>query len=170
MPKYSTDSTSSERNENSCELCGEETDALTEANIAGARLSVCQSCAPHDERGPSGAENPANQDDSQDRGAPVPGETPGYTITQPDSSWVEEDRAEYQDDPLPYLKRNYPNIIQDERQRQDLTVGALATEADVPEESIESLESGDATEDSVPGSHVEAVEETLEVVLSEQNN
>ena len=109
MAKYSTGGAGSSASD-SCELCGAENVDLQTASVAGAKLSVCDDCqAQHDEtsdrssddgdRKRNAAQNAARMQDAQ----------------KPDSShW--EDGADYDDDQLPYLVKDYGDVLVAARQ------------------------------------------------------
>ena len=64
MAKYSTGSGGGGDSGDACELCGKETGDLRRANVAGADLLVCGSCAPHGDQRGGGRSGDAGGDDS----------------------------------------------------------------------------------------------------------
>jgi len=169
MAKYSTDGSSEGGSGGSCELCGSASDDLVEANVAGARLSVCPDCAPYDDT----AHKDQKQRESRDEDEPSRGRRAAQSAanTSPvfdgDSEHWEEDGADYDDDPLPYLVSGYGETLEAARQEAGLQREELAAELGARESDILAIEQGRATQAGVGGSLIEAVEERLNVTLSE---
>jgi len=168
MPKYSTGGAGSGGGSQTCELCGSAADSLREANVAGAELTVCPDCASHDEspqaddtdgddadvdRKKRAAQNQAKQFDAATRG---------------DSSHWEEEGTNYERDRLPYLVDDYGERVVRARQDAGLQREELAEELDIDESDLLAVEQGRATQASVGGSVVAALEEFLDVELSDE--
>lgn len=167
MPKYSTGGAGGNDDGATCELCGRSTDRLQEASIAGAQLSVCQECAPHDDRqaGNAGDGNDRDQDERRRRAARRTAEVVDAQSADPDY-WVEEG-TDYESDPLPYLVSGYGDRLEAARQEAGLTRDELAEELDVQIQDIEAIEQNRAARAGVGGSVVRALEDHLEITLVE---
>ena len=78
-----------------------------------------------------------------------------------------EQEYDYDDDPLPYLVSGYGETLETARQEAGLQREELAAELGARESDILAVEQGRATQAGVGGSLIEAVEERLNVSLSE---
>lgn len=191
MAKYSTGGGSSEGG-GSCELCGAATENLRTATVAGATLSVCPDCARnHDEastgrsggRDGSGAGGGSGGRDAGGSGAG--GGSGGmseserkrraarntarqYDRVGGDSSHWEEHGTNYEADRLPYLVHDYGKRVVEARQQAGLQREELATELEIDESDLLAVEQGRATRAGVGGSVIAALEERLDVELSEE--
>ena len=162
MAKYSTGGAGSSASD-SCELCGAENVDLQTANVAGAKLNVCDDCqAQHDEtsdrssndgdRKRNAAQNAARMQDAQ----------------KPDSShW--EDGADYDDDQLPYLLNDYGDVLVAARQDAGLQTAELAETIDADESDVLAVEQGRATQASVGGSLIANLEAELDIELVDES-
>lgn len=166
MPKYSTGGAGSGGGGQTCELCGSASDSLRTASVAGADLTVCPDCASHDEspdaeettdstveRKKRAAQNTAKQFDAATRG---------------DSSHWEKDGTNYESDRLPYLVSDYGERVVRARQDAGLQREELAEELDIDGSDLLAVEQGRATQANVGGSVVAALEEYLDVELSDE--
>lgn len=168
MAKYSTGGTSSGGGGDSCELCGKASDNLRLANVAGAQLEVCASCAPHDD-----ASRKSDSNDGNDGGEPdrkrraVRNAAKANDVWSGDSSRWEEEGTDYEEDRLPYLVSDYGERLVQARQDAGLQREELASELDVPEKDVLAVEQGRATQAGVGGSLIEALEDRLDVTLAE---
>lgn len=170
MAKYSTGGGGGSDEGSSCELCGAQADSLQAATIAGASLSVCSSCAPHDDRGPASGNTKSSSADSERS-------DPGRRAAQHaakiadarkgDPSHWEQHGTNYEDDPLPYLISGYGDRLRESRQDAGLTTEELAEELEIDIGEIEALEQQRAARAGVGGSVVHAIEDLLEVDLTE---
>ena len=189
MAKYSTGGGSSEGG-GSCELCGSSTENLRTASVAGAELSVCPDCAKnHDENakrrssgGRGGSGSGAGGGGSSGGGSGGPGgNSPAdrkrraaqntarqYDKVGGDSSHWEEHGTNYEKDRLPYLVKDYGKRVVDARQEVGLQREELAEELGVDESDLLAVEQGRATRAGVGGSIIAALEERLDVELSEE--
>lgn len=169
MPKYSTGGGSGDTGGGACELCGAVSDRLTDATIAGASLSVCRDCAPHDDRGPASASDSSSAEgdrtSSGRRAAQHAAKMADAKKHDPDY-WLEHG-TEYERDQLPYLRSGYGDLVESARQEAGYTIEELAEELDVPIESIEAVEQNRATRAGIGGSLIRAIEELLDVDLTE---
>lgn len=169
MAKYSTGDSSGASSGGSCELCGKTSDNLVEANVAGATLSVCPDCAPYDDTAhkddKQSESRDADEPDRQQRAAQNAAST--SPVWDGDSERWEEEGADYDDDPLPYLVSGYGERLEDARQEAGLQREELAAELGARESEILAIEQGRATQAGVGGSLIEAVEQRLNVTLSE---
>jgi ribosome-binding protein aMBF1 (putative translation factor) len=171
MAKYSTGGVGSD-DADSCELCGRETSNLRETTVAGARLQVCSNCTEHGE-GAGGASGGSSSDGSSDeererRKKAAQNVARLDDARKADSSHWEEEGTDYQDDPLPYLVRDYGDRVEDARQDAGLQPAELAGELGVDEADILAVEQGRATRAGLGGSLIEDLEERLNVQLAEQ--
>lgn len=168
MAKYSTGGGSGTGEGDACELCGDPTDNLTDATIAGARLAVCPSCRPHDDPGADegGTDRAPTQSD-----ASAPPDAPPSRGSSPlwdsDTSHWEEGGTGYDSDPLPYLVPNYGERVRRAREAAGLSPADAAAEIGITEREIEAIEAGTAATSGIRGSAVSAVEETLDITLTE---
>ena len=173
MAKYSTGRSSGNDEGETCELCGASSETLQSASIAGARLSVCQDCAPHDDAGPAGQSKDAqaSQDDREGerrRRAAQHAASIADARSGDSDYWVEQG-TNYESDPLPYLVSEYGERLQTSRREEGLTIEELAEEAGVSVQEVEAIEQHRAARAGVGGSAVEAIEATLDISLVEEN-
>ncbi len=169
MAKYSTGGSSGGGSGGSCELCGSTSDDLVEANVAGATLSVCPDCAPYDDtahKDEKGSESRDEDEPSRERRA-AQNAANATPVFDGDSEHWEEEGADYDDDPLPYLVSGYGERLEEARQEAGLQREELAGELGARESDILAIEQGRATQAGVGGALIEAVEERLNVSLSE---
>jgi len=174
MAKYSTGGSSGSGDGDACELCGAETDALREANVAGAQLLVCRDCAPHDDAAKKtssdsrgGGQGGSGNSESDRKRQAAQNAAKANPIWDGDSSHWEEEGTDYDDDPLPYLVSGYGKELTEARQDGGLQREELAEEMGIEESVLLAIEQGRATQAGVPGSVVEALEERLDVELIE---
>ncbi|WP_336037842.1 multiprotein-bridging factor 1 family protein [Halobacterium yunchengense] len=164
MPKYSTGGAGGSGGGQTCELCGSTSDSLRSANVAGAELTVCPSCASsHDE-------NPESEPDTdqQRRKRAAQNKARAFDRAGGDSSHWEENGTDYERDRLPYLVDGYGERVVRARQAAGLQRGELAEELGVDEADLLAVEQGRATQANVGGSVVAALEEFLDVELSDE--
>jgi ribosome-binding protein aMBF1 (putative translation factor) len=170
MAKYSTGNSSGGDDGGACELCGQSSDSLTDANVAGAQLSVCSSCASsHNDaaRTETKRRDDGNRDE-QDRTRRAARNTAKMDDARKgDSSHWEKGGTNYDDDPLPYLVSDYGDRVAEARQEAGLQRGELADELDVPEKELLAVEQNRANRAGVGGALVDALEDRLDVTLSE---
>lgn len=177
MAKYSTGGSSGGSGSGTCELCGKSTDSLTTASVAGAQLSVCQSCADLDEskkrsrrnqsQGDSGSSSGSSGGSEREENSAIRAAAQQLDAARGDSSHWEEHGTNYERDRLPYLVSGYGEIVEEARQEEGLQLSELAEELDVDENDLLAVEQGRATQAGVGGSVVRALEERLGVTLSE---
>ncbi len=172
MAKYSTGS-SSGGGGTSCELCGAESDSLTRANVAGAELEVCPSCAPHDDaqRTSSSSGGDRGQNDHGDepnrKQKAAQNVAKANPIWDGDSEHWEKEGTNYDDDPLPYLISGYGDVFVEARQEAGLQREELAEELGVPESDLLAVEQGRATQAGIGGGLIAALEDRLDIELEE---
>ncbi|WP_243645296.1 helix-turn-helix domain-containing protein [Natrarchaeobius chitinivorans] len=177
MAKYSTGSSGGGGGTN-CELCGAESDSLTLASVAGAELEVCPDCAPHDDTQSKGrSRGSGGSPDSSGSGSA--GSEPNRKkkaaqnvakanpVWDGDSEHWEREGTNYDDDPLPYLVSEYGEVVVEARQEAGLQREELADELGISEQELLAVEQGRATQAGIGGGVIEALEERLEVTLSE---
>ncbi|GAD51431.1 HTH-type transcriptional regulator [Halarchaeum acidiphilum MH1-52-1] len=176
MAKYSTGGSSAGGGSGTCELCGESTDSLTTASVAGAELSVCQNCADLDESkkrsrrnsggsGNGGSSSGSSGGPTRERNSAVRTAAKQLDASRGDSSHWEEHGTNYERDRLPYLVSGYGERVEAARQEEGLQLAELAEELDVDENDLLAIEQGRATQAGVGGSVVRALEERLDVTL-----
>ena len=169
MPKYSTGGGSGDSGGGACELCGAVSDTLTDATIAGASLSVCRDCAPHDDRGPAASRDRSDQDSERAnagrRAAQHAAKMADASKNDPDY-WLEHG-TDYEGDQLPYLRSGYGDMVESARQDAGFTIEELAEKIEVAVESLEAVEQNRATRAGVGGSVIRALEDALSIELTE---
>jgi len=159
MAKYSTGSAGSDSGD-SCELCGASEVDTQSVNVAGAKLQVCGDCAQHDDRDGSPGDRNRKKRAAQNAARM-------HDATKADTShW--EDGADYDDDRLPYLKRDYDERLTEARQEAGYQLEELAEEIGIDDSDLLALEQGRATQAGVGGSVVASVEKFLDVELSDE--
>ncbi len=171
MTKYSTGGSAGAGDGGACELCGAQTDVLREASIAGATLSVCRSCAPHDDskrRSSRRGSGSSSQDPEQTRKRRAAQRTAQLSDTlQGDSSHWEKHGTNYDDDPLPYLVTGYGDRVREARENAELELGDLASELGIDEAELQAVEEGRAARAGIGGGLIAALESRLDVTLAE---
>ncbi|AEH38737.1 transcription factor of MBF1-like protein [Halopiger xanaduensis SH-6] len=181
MAKYSTGSSAGGGGTN-CELCGAESDSLRLASVAGAELEVCPDCAPHDDtqahsrsrdqgRGGSGSGSDSSSGDTSDEPSRKQKAAQNVAKANPvwdgDSEHWEKEGTNYDDDPLPYLVSDYGKTVVEARQEAGLQREELAEDLGVPERDLLAVEQGRATQAGLGGGLISALEDRLDVTLSE---
>lgn len=172
MAKYSTGGVGSD-DADSCELCGKEGTSLQETTVAGATLQVCSDCAHHgdgDDRSGGGVSGGDDRNDDQNRRKRAAQNAARLADAgSGDSTHWEREGTDYQDDPLPYLVRDYGAKMAEARQDAGIQPDELAGELGVTEADILAVEQGRANRANIPGSLIEAIEERLNVQLSQDS-
>ncbi len=84
-----------------------------------------------------------------------------------DSEHWEKEGTNYDDDPLPYLVSGYGETVVDARQDAGLQREELADELGIREQDLLAVEQGRATQAGIGGGVIAALEERLDVTLSE---
>jgi len=151
----------------SCELCGAEGVDLQTADVAGAKLEVCGDCAgTHGEqtRGSSGGRSDREGESRAKRAAQNTARIHDAASNDP-GHW--EDGADYDDDQLPYLVRDYGDRLTAARQDAGYQIDELADELGLDADDLLAVEQGRATKAGVGGSTIAALEEFLDVELAE---
>ena len=174
MAKYSTGSSGGGGGTN-CELCGAESDSLRLASVAGAELEVCPDCAPHDDSQTHGRNRNRSGEERDDGSSDEPSRkqkaaqnvAKANPVWDGDSEHWESEGTNYDDDPLPYLVSEYGEALVAARRDAGLQREELAAELGAPETDILAVEQGRATQAGVGGGLIEALEERLDVTLSE---
>ncbi|MGB9965204.1 multiprotein-bridging factor 1 family protein [Halobacterium sp. CBA1126] len=164
MPKYSTGGGSGGGGGQTCELCGSSADSLRTADVAGAELTVCPDCASsHDE-------SPDRSPDEDQQRKKQAAQNTARALDQAtgDSSHWEENGTDYDRDQLPYLVSDYGERVVRARQEAGLQREELAEELDIEESDLLAVEQGRATQANVGGSVVAALEDRLDVELSDE--
>lgn len=173
MAKYSTGSGGGGDDGGSCELCGDESSNLQRANVAGANLLVCSSCAPHGENRHTDRNQERGQT-SRDQGEPSREKRAAqsaarvFDASQGDSTHWEKEGTDYESDQLPYLVSEYGERAEKARQDAGYQLDELAAELDVSEDDLLAVEQGRAARANVGGSVIEKLEEALGITLAEE--
>ncbi|MFC3476950.1 helix-turn-helix domain-containing protein [Halobacterium litoreum] len=167
MPKYSTGGAGSGGGGQTCELCGSASDSLRSANVAGAELTVCPDCASHDES-PDADTDDGDSDVERKKRAAQNTARQFDAATRGDSTHWEEEGTNYEGDQLPYLVSDYGERVVRARQDAGLQREELADELDLDGKDLLAVEQGRATQANVGGSVIAALEEFLDVELSEE--
>lgn len=178
MTKYSTGSDDNDANPNSegasCTMCGA-IDNLTTGEISGRKVVLCQSCKGDDDSG-GHSSNQQSSNKSEDRGD-FQGQSStddsengsgGYTITNPDSSWVEDNRPDYGNAETPYLRRDYAEVVERLLDNLDTTVDDIVEETGLDESTVEAIVNGNAVSQNVTAPEVEVFERVYDVELQEE--
>ena len=165
MPKYSTGGAGNGGGGQTCELCGSTADSLRSANVAGAELTVCPDCTSHDES-PDAEETNDSEVERNKRAARNTAKQ--FDAASGDSSHWEAEGTNYERDQLPYLVSDYGERVVRARQDAGLQREELAEELDIDGADLLAVEQARATQASVGGSVVAALEEYLDVELSEE--
>ena len=163
MAKYTTGDSVGDDTPDACELCGTPSDSLRRATVAGASLLVCPECAPHDD-GDDQQQAPRGETERSETTVSA-GSTP---LWDGDSEHWETEGTGYDDDPLPYLLDDYGTRAEEARQAAGLKREELAGELDIETDTLLAIEQGRAARANVPGSIIAAVEDRLDVTLSEE--
>jgi len=172
MAKYSTGGSSGSGDGETCELCGSTSDALREANVAGAQLQVCPDCAPHDDAAQQTSDSDGQRDDAADetdrrkRAAQNTAEASG--VWESDSTRWEEEGTSYDEDQLPYLVTDYGQVVVEARQDAGLQREELAEELGVTEADLLAIEQERAVQAGVGGSLIISLEDRLDVTLTRE--
>jgi ribosome-binding protein aMBF1 (putative translation factor) len=162
MAKYSTGDGGDSAG-GSCELCGADSETKTES-VAGATLQLCSDCIETHGEGGNGPEDESDDTDRNRRAAQNAAKI--QDATKSDSShW--EDGADYDTDQLPYLVNEYGKRVTQARQERGLQTDELAGELDLAESDVLAVEQERATQASVGGSVILAIEEFLDIELAE---
>jgi ribosome-binding protein aMBF1 (putative translation factor) len=170
MAKYSTGGVGSSESD-SCELCGAEGRTLETTRVAGATLDVCPECRRHSEDADTdeqGRETGTRDGDEDDRRLGAVRNAARLDDARRGDPRRWEGGADYDDDPLPYLVREYGERVTEARQAAGLATAELAGELGVDEADILAVEQGRATRAGIGGSLIEALEERLNVELIEE--
>lgn len=168
MAKYSTGGSSGGSGGGSCELCGESSDSLTEANVAGAQLQVCSECASHNDNTKTETSDDERDREQERKKKAAQNTAKASGVYDGDSKHWEEEGTNYDDDPLPYLLSDYGERVEEARRDAGLQREELADELDLPENDLLAVEQGRANQANVSGSVVRALEERLDVDLVEE--
>ncbi len=171
MAKYTTGNSGATDEGDACELCGTQSGQLKRATVAGASLLVCPDCAPHDDRqqgtsdGGAGNASASRKQSTHQSGADAAAET--TPLWDGDSKHWEQQGTDYDDDPLPYLVSEYGSRARSARQDAGLQLDELADELNLTEDTLLAVEQDRAARAGVGGSVITAIEDYLDVTLSE---
>ncbi|MDY6817859.1 MAG: multiprotein-bridging factor 1 family protein [Halobacteriales archaeon] len=166
MPKYSTGSSSGGGGD-TCELCGRAADRLDRATISGAELLVCPDCAPHDDTDRATSDEEQNEERKRRKQA-AQNTARATDAMAGDSSHWEQEGTDYENDPLPYLRRGYGDIVEEARQEAGYQRQELAETLGVSENDLLAVEQGRAVQAKVGGSLITQLESELNIELTEE--
>lgn len=176
MAKYSTNSGSDvnlDGEESSCTMCGN-IENLTIGEISGREVVLCKSCKSEDTSRTSteGSGEITTSKDNYDYNDTTNNssgsESGGYTITNPDSSWVEENRPDYSDSDTAYLLPNYANKLENLMDEKDLSLEDIEEKTGLERNIVESVVGGSAISDDITVGMIEVFEDRLGVTLQER--
>ncbi len=175
MPKYSTGGAGGGGDGGACELCGAVTENLHTATVEGATLDVCADCASlgEDKSGGTGGAGGSgggqgDNDRPSRRKRTAQNTARALDAATTDSSHWEEHGTNYDRDQLPYLVPDYGERVVRARQEAGYQREELAEEMDIEENDLLAVEQGRATEASVGGSTIRALEAELDVELVDE--
>ena len=170
MTKYSTGGGGGTGGGDTCELCGQAADTLRDVSIAGAQLSVCPTCEPHDDRGPKQQQTDTGDRDEASRRRRAAQQTARMADAQKGDAdyWVRKG-TDYESDPLPYLVSSYGDNLESARQDAGLTHEELAELIDASVQDIEAVEQNRAARAGVGGSVIRALETELDITLVDES-
>jgi ribosome-binding protein aMBF1 (putative translation factor) len=171
MAKYSTGGESDRSSGGACELCGYESDDLQTATVAGATLSVCDDCAPHDDDADDeqeGRDQAGRSEEERRRRAAQNVAHLSDAGESEDDYWV-EDGTDYESDALPYLVSDYGERVERARREAGFQRDELAETLGAEENDLLAVEQGRATQADVGGSVIRALEDYLDVGLVESD-
>jgi ribosome-binding protein aMBF1 (putative translation factor) len=151
----------------SCELCGAEDVDLQTADVAGARLQVCNDCAGTHGEPTQQSTGGRSERDGEGRSKRAAQNTARIHDAASNDPGHWEDGADYDDDQLPYLVRDYGDRLTAARQDAGYQIDELAAELGLDTDDLLAVEQGRATKAGVGGSTIAALEEFLEVELAE---
>jgi ribosome-binding protein aMBF1 (putative translation factor) len=160
MPKYSTGG-GGKSVDDSCQLCGATDGRLFTTEIAGSNITVCRSCRPN-----ASTSSSQHDDSSETKKKVKMGNTPGYTISQPNPDWV--DNVDY-GNKTPYLKRNYAQLFQEALADRGISIDEFADELEVAKTSLEAVRTGEATAEGITAEEIARIEAKLDISLVEQS-
>jgi ribosome-binding protein aMBF1 (putative translation factor) len=172
MAKYSVGGGGGGGDGGTCELCGTATDELHETTVEGASLSVCADCASLGDEpqrtGQGDGERAADSSEPSRRKRAAQNTAKALDAATGDSSHWEEHGTNYDRDQLPYLVSDYGERVLRARQDAGFQREELAEEMDIDENDLLAVEQGRATEASVGGSLIRALEAELGVDLVDE--
>lgn len=175
MTKYSTGSSGEDPDPNdegaNCSLCGD-SDNLTTGTVAGAEVVLCKDCAGENSTDNEPDRDQGNQQDdvtsSNSANSDQDQSTGGYTITNPDSSWVEEKRPNYGNADTPYLHTDYSSVIDDVMNETDVTVEDISESTGVEKDRVQAVVDGRAVTEDIGANEIEAIERYLDIEIVDQ--
>jgi len=167
MPKYSTGGSSGSDGGDTCELCGDASDSLRRAEVAGATLQVCGSCAPHDDAASTSSEDDGDRDEGDRKRRAAQNVAKTHDAWDGDSTHWEQEGTDYEEDSLPYLVSDYGEVLVRARQDEGLQREELAEELGVEEADVLAVEQGRATQAGIGGGLIAALEDRLDVELAD---
>lgn len=167
MAKYSTGGGPGGSGGRTCELCGQSTEDLRVATVAGAELDVCGDCAPHDDTQDED-QGDGGRDEIDRRKKAAQNTARAFDATRGDSTHWEEEGTDYEGDQLPYLVSDYGATVVKARQDAGLQREELAEELDITENDLLAVEQGRAARANVGGSVIAKLEDYLDIELADE--
>lgn len=173
MAKYSTGSDDNKLDPHSedasCELCGS-SDNLVISKISGTKLITCKSCSNNSITQEENENNKDNKDNKETKNEDKEKSTvpkKGRLNSNPDSTWVEKDRADYGSMEKPYMKPNYSNILKSELKDRDMNPQDLCDEIDTDIQVIEAVLNKNVVKNKIAKPQISKIEDYLDINLQE---
>lgn len=169
MAKYSTGSSDNkldpDSEDSSCELCGS-SDNLVISKISGTKLITCKSCSNNSITQEKNTDEDSKESESKsEEKSSIPKK--GRLNSNPDSTWVEKDRADYGSMKKPYMKPNYSDILKNELGNKSMKPQELSEKVDLNIEVIRSLLDKNVLDNNISKSQVSKIEDYLNIDLQE---
>lgn len=169
MAKYSTDSNPPDPDDedSSCTMCGS-TDKLKVKNVSGANVVVCKECAKSSITQNINKKEKNDKDSSETKKSETNNKyDQRYLASNPDSSWVEKDRADYGNVDTPYMLPNYKKKINKEMDNTDLDKEDICENIDISKVDLESVCNGEVLQNDVSESVIQKIEDYFKIELRE---
>lgn len=152
-----------------CELCGSNVDELTKTKVSGAELNVCSECTSLGTTLSSDSESSETTKYSTDSENSGSGES-NQNYNQKNSSKSSSTESENTGNPfedVSDLALEYGNIIETERNRQDLSRQELAKQLGIKESYLRNVEN----QDTQPNVELQQkIERRLDIDLSQSDD
>ncbi len=165
MAKYSVNSNTVQNTE-TCEICGKKSDNKTvikSVKLDDVSVSACSEC-----RYEKNLIIDEKTDEDKQKKEKTSNKKTGYTISNPDSSWVEKSRPNYGNTETPYLVRNYSKIFSEKISKSGNTIEELSKELNISEDKLQAIENNNAIKQNISKSIFEKIEKELNIELLEK--
>jgi len=156
MTKYSTGTHGSDEEDTSCVLCGA-TEELLKGKISGVEQTVCESCLEQ-----SNDIERADTEEVNTQKVSTESPSSGYTITDPDSSWVEN--TDY-GTATPYLVNRYDERVKDRLQEMDTDKETVVSETKISSRELTAIMDRNAIQEEIGREPIESLETYLSINL-----